>query len=168
MEQSQFSWFLNLPCALEHPQLIQENSIFNCSWTYVIQPHRRMLEMIIDEEHGASIWHRFDLKLTKISSRTALKMLILLMAWIVSPNGVGGRTGVEIVKTEPSAKKPFKQKKGYLLFLWCCNAQTPAAGSHTDLTFKFHSWEVEKPQQPKEDRSWLKARNVLYWSQKIQ
>jgi len=39
-----------------------------------------MLEMIIDEEHGASIWHRFDLKLTKISSRTALKMLILLMA----------------------------------------------------------------------------------------
>lgn len=70
-EQFQFSYFLNLLCALEHTQFIQGSSIFNCLWTYVIQPHRRMLEMIIDEEHGASIWYRFDLRLTKISSRTA-------------------------------------------------------------------------------------------------
>lgn len=62
--------------------------------------------------------------------------------------------GVRIIKPKPSAKNHFKQKKRRLAFFCgAVNAQISAAGSHTNLIFKFHSQEVGKSQLPKEDRS---------------
>lgn len=104
-EQSWLSYCLALLGALECAPFIQGKSIFNFLWTYVIQPHRRMLEMIIYEEHGASIWHRSDLRLTKISSRTAQKTLRLLMALMGKKEG---RKRIKIMKIRQSAKRRLK------------------------------------------------------------
>lgn len=71
-----------------------------------------MLEMIIYEEHGASIWHRFDLKLTKISSRTAQKTLRLLMAQMVSSGEEGGKKKNKDNENQTICQETLKTEKG--------------------------------------------------------
>ena len=92
------------------------------------------------------------------------------MAQTVSSGGEGEKKGNKDNKNQAICKETFQVEKGRFVRFFCgaVNVLIPAVGSHTNLFFKFYSQEVGKSQLPKEDRSGLKARNMLFWSQKIQ